>query len=139
MFGTARNLVVEKVSRDVFVARFVTPDLREFLDCQGGSCELFREIRTAVLDALEKGQTLVLNLGLIEPFPSAFYSWLLKVREAVLARDARLLLCRLGPSIQEAIDLFKGERLFHVVRTEGQALRESAGGADRCYMQRGQN
>jgi anti-anti-sigma regulatory factor len=138
MFSTVRNLVVERVNRDVFIARLVTPDLREFLDCLGGSCELFQELRATVLDALEEGQTLVLNLGLIEPFPSAFYSWLLKVREAMLARRSRLVLCRLGPSIQEALDLFKGQRLFHIVRTEGQAIGEVMAGADRYYTRRSQ-
>jgi anti-anti-sigma regulatory factor len=141
MFGTVHNLIVEKARRGVLVVRFVRPDLREFLARQGASCALFQELRAAVLGALEEGQTLVLNLGLIETFPSAFYSCLLNVREAVLARGARLVLCCLGQSVQEVFDLFKGNRLFLVARSEVQALRDSGGCThlDRCYPLHGQD
>jgi anti-anti-sigma regulatory factor len=130
MFGPECNLIVEKASNGVRVARFVRPDLRKFLTPQGEPCALFQELRAAVLDALEEGQTLVLNLGLIEWFPSPFYGCLLKVREAVRARGARLVLCCLGPLVQEVFDLFKGNRLFLVARSEAQVLRDArAGGA----------
>ena len=60
-------------------------------------CTLFRELQDRALAGLAKDQTLVLNFGLIEPFTTAFYSCLLKIRRGrVIARKARLVLCRLS-------------------------------------------
>jgi hypothetical protein len=119
------NLFKETVARGVHVVRFLRPDVREQLDVDGDDCELFRELRAGVLADLEEGETLVLNLGLVEPAPTAFYSWLLRVREAVLARRARLQLCRLSPEHQELFQLFNALRLFHVTGTEAQAVRDA--------------
>ena len=90
-----------------------------------------RELRDDVLEVLEEGETLVLNLGLVEPFPTAFYSLLLRVRAAVLARRARLVLCRLGREHLELFQLFNAQRLFHTTGTEAQAVRGAGAGPAR--------
>ena len=123
-----RNTIQERAGWGVHVVRFVRPDLREHLedDCDGGP--LFRELRDGALGALEEGHTLVLNLGLVEPFPTVFYTWLLRVRKAVLARKARLVLCRLSPEQLEIFQLFNAHRLFQVTQTEAQAVCEAGAG-----------
>jgi anti-anti-sigma regulatory factor len=118
-------VAVTTVSRGVRMVRFTRPDVRPLLDEEAGDCSLFRQFRNGVLAGLEPGQTLVLNFGLIEQFPTAFYSWLLKVRELVLARKARLVLCRLSPEQLEIFELFQAKRLFDIARTEAEAVREA--------------
>jgi anti-anti-sigma regulatory factor len=126
-----RHMIRSTVIRGVKVVRFTSPDLRAHLDGDTDDCELFRALRDGPLAALEEGQTLVLNFGLIEPFTTAFYSCLIKVREVVLARKARLVLCRLHPEHLEIFQIFQAERLFHIKRTEAQALQEV--GAHHAY------
>jgi anti-anti-sigma regulatory factor len=130
------SLVRENVSRDVHVVRLVRADLREQLDDDGAGGALFRELRDDVLNGLGENQTLILNLGLVELFPTALYACLLRVREAVLARRARLVLCRLSPEHLEIFQLFNARRLFHTARTEAQAISEAGArpaGFGGCY------
>jgi hypothetical protein len=119
------HLIRTAVVRGVRIIRFTRPDLREHLDGDVADCTLFREVYDRALAGLEEGQTLLLNFGLVEPFPTAFYSCLLKVREIVLSRKARLVLCRLSADHQEIFELFRARRLFDVVSTEAQALRDA--------------
>ncbi len=122
---THGHLIRETVAPGVHVVRFLRPDLREQLGEDGDDCALTRDLRAAVWADLGAGDTLVLNLGLVEPVPTALYSWLLRVREAVLARRARLVLCRLSPEHRELFQLFNGYRVFHVAGTEAQAVRDA--------------
>jgi hypothetical protein len=124
MIHATSNLVQEIVARGVRVVRFLRPDLRQPLDSDADGCQLFRELQ-AVVNLLTEGDTLVVNLGLVELFPSDFYSCLLRLRKAVLARKTRLVLCRLGADHLEIFQLFKADRLFHITATERQALREA--------------
>jgi hypothetical protein len=117
------------VSRGVKVVRFARPDLRGQLDGDVEDSVLFRQLQDAVLAGLETGDVLVLNFGLVELFPTAFYSCLLLVRREVLAARARLVLCRLSDEHREAFRLFQAERLFDIQGTELQALHNI--GADR--------
>jgi anti-anti-sigma regulatory factor len=128
-------LVVETPAAGVHVARFARPDLREQLcdDADIASCELFQELRACVLKSLAAGDTLVLNLGLVEPFPTALYRCLLKVREVVIQLQARLVLCRLSPEHREIFELFKAFRLFQVTSTEAQALRSANCLVKKCF------
>jgi anti-anti-sigma regulatory factor len=117
-------LVVDVPVDKVYVVRFTRPDLREQL-CDDGDiagCELFRQLARHVLAGLAPCETVVLNLGLVEPFPTAFFRYLLKVREVVNERKARLVLCRLSVEHQEVFELFQGFRLFQVTSNEAQAL-----------------
>jgi anti-anti-sigma regulatory factor len=121
-------LIVETRTPGVHVVRFAQPDLREQL-CDDGdiaACELYLALHEGVLAGLAAGERLVLNFGLVEPFTTAFYRFLLKVREDVRERQAHLVLCRLGPEHREIFELFKGFRLFQVTNTEAQALRATS-------------
>jgi anti-anti-sigma regulatory factor len=124
----SRDLFVERPRGGVRVVRFVRADLRDRLDdaADAGACPLYRELFERALADLREGQTVILNFGLVERFPTAFYRCLLKVREVVAARHARLLLCRLSPEHEEIFRLFKGFDLFRVTATEGRALHEAA-------------
>jgi hypothetical protein len=124
-----KQVAVTAETRGVRVVRFTRPDLREHVDGNAEDTVLFRALRNKVLGGLMEGQTLVLNLGLIELFPTALYNCLLKIRAFVLARKARLILCRLSPEHEEIFDLFRAARLFDVARTEAQAVREATMGS----------
>ena len=119
------NLIVETAMRGVRVMRFARPDLRQYLDdaADSATTPLFQEIQDAVLSDLPKGWTLVVNLGLIDAINAAFYRCLLDLRTCVQARHGRLVLCGLSPWHQEIFDLFRGPRLFTIVRTEAEAGR----------------
>ena len=124
-----RNVVCERPRPGVRVVRFMRPDLRPQLDNEQESitdCSLYRELDAAALADLQAGETVVINFGLIDWFPTAFYRLLLQVREAVQAHNARLLLCCLTPHVQECFDLMGGRKLFEVRATEAQALAEAA-------------
>src|SRR5579884_545642 len=109
------------------VARFLQPDLRDQLydDTDITRTRLYQELYQHAFADLCENETLVLNLGLIEPFPTVFYLLLLKVREEVRARQARLVLCRLSPEHQEIFEILQGSRLFTIAATERQAFLEA--------------
>jgi anti-anti-sigma regulatory factor len=120
--------------RGIRFVRFAHTDLNRHLDGNIDDCPLYQELRERVLDGLVQGETLVLNFGLVERFPAAFYACLLKVRSVVLGAKAHLVLCRLSPEQLEILKLFQADRLFHIQSTEGQALRDAdayAGMAER--------
>lgn len=123
-------LIVETRAAGVHIVRFARPDLREHMcdDADIACSELFQELEADVLRNLTAGNTLVLNFGLVEPFSTTLYRWLLKVREIVNQRQARLVLCRLSPEHREIFELFRAFRLFQVTNSEAQALRAAAVG-----------
>ncbi len=129
------HLFVDTPAAGVYVVRFGRPDLREQLcdDADIAGCELFQELEGQVLRGLAAGDTLVLNLGLVEPFPTPLYRCLLKVRELVNQRRARLVLCRLSAEHREVFELFKAFRLFQVTSTEAQALRAAKCLVKKCF------
>jgi len=94
-------MVVEVPAAGVYVVRFTRPDLSEQLCADGDSvgCELFQQLTGQVRAGLAARETLVLNLGLVEPFPTAFFRYLLKVREVVNERQARLMPLLFAPTI----------------------------------------
>lgn len=124
-----KHLFVEHIRPDVWVVRFARADLRDQLydDADVDGTPLFEELTTRVLADLRPGQTVVLNLGLIEQFPTALYRCLLRVRALVAERHARLILCRLSPEHEEIFELFQGHQLFQVTTTESRAIHEAAG------------
>jgi hypothetical protein len=121
------HLIVSRVSPAIRVVRFAHPDLRDQLDDVGEieTCALFQEMQERALNELAEGELLVLNLGLVEWFPTPFYSLLLKIREIVVARHARLVLCRADANMQEGFNLFKASRLFTITSTEGEAIQDT--------------
>ena len=121
------QLVVDTAPGGVRVVRFLRADLREQLydDADIHVCPLYLELFDRILADLQEGETLVLNLGLVESFPTAFYRCLLKVREHVRRCGANLILCRLSPEHEEIFRLFNSHKLFRVASTEGQAVYEA--------------
>ena len=128
---TERNVVCDTPSPSVRVVRFVRPDMRAHLQDQEAitDCSLYREVDAAALADLAAGNSVVINFGLIDWFPTAFYRLLLKVRETVQARDARLLLCCFTPNVRECFDLMGGGKLFEIRATEAKAI-SAAGDQD---------
>jgi len=121
------NIVCDTPNAGIRVVRFVRPDLRPQLYDKEGitDCPLFQELNAAALTDLRAGETVVINFGLIDWFPTAFYRLLLKVREAVQARNARLLLCCFTPNVQECFDLMGGQRVFEIKDTEAKAVSDA--------------
>ncbi len=121
---TTPNVVRDDPAPSVRVARFTRPDVRPALyDHEAiADCSLFKELDAAALSGLAPGQTVVLNFGLIDWFPTAFYRLLLQTREAVLAQGGKLLLCCFTPNVREGFDLMGGGKLFEVRATEANAL-----------------
>jgi anti-anti-sigma factor len=121
------HLLVEAPAPGVCVVRFARPDLRGLLDdgVRVHECALFRELQTHVLASLGEGETLVLNLGLVEFLPSLLLNCLLQVREAVKASRVRLVLCRLSPEHEEVLEVTQTRGLFRITPTESQAVREA--------------
>jgi anti-anti-sigma regulatory factor len=119
-----RNTICETPSPGVRVVRFIRPDLRPQLDDQEAitDCALYRELDAVALANVAAGEALVLNFGLIDWFPTAFYRLLLKVRESVQARNGRLLLCCFTPNVRDCFDLMGGGKLFDVRTTEANAV-----------------
>jgi hypothetical protein len=126
------NIVCDTPSPGIRVLRFVRPDLREHLYDKEATrdCSLYRELEEAALSDLAEGQTVILNFGLIDPFPTRFYSLLLQVREVAAARKARLLLCCFSANVRECFDLMGGSKKFEIRTTEANAL-SVAGNSDR--------
>jgi anti-anti-sigma regulatory factor len=123
-------LVCDTSRPTIRVGRFVQPDLRAQLDSSEDIAHsaVFEELGKSVLQQLKSGETVVLNLGLIDWFPTAFYRLLLRVNEEVKAAGARLLLCCLPPRAKEAFELMGGDRTFasQVCESETRALYVAA-------------
>src|SRR5262245_8648590 len=121
-----RSLVVaEPLAEGVTAARFTRPDNRAHLDAADTEeTALYRDLCEVALDGLAEGQAVVLNFGLVNRFPTAFYRLMLKVRETVLGRKARLLVCGFSAEIMEGLRLFRGEKLFEITVNEDQALHK---------------
>jgi anti-anti-sigma regulatory factor len=126
-FSIGGNLIIETAALGIRVVRFARPDLRKYLydDADIGKCPLFREVRHSALSDLARGWALLVNLRLVEPFTAALYRCLLLIRQEVLARQSHLVLCGLSPEHEEIFQLFQAHRLFTIVRTEAEAIREA--------------
>jgi anti-anti-sigma regulatory factor len=120
------NLIVG-ASAPAVVVRFARPDLEDYLRGEVGRCELFQELQEAALGGLGAGESLVLNLGLVESFPRSFVSNLLKVRQDVQAYRGRLILCGLRPGFREMLAPPRMSPLFEITPTEAEAIRRATG------------
>ena len=122
-----RSVVCDTPGPGVRVIRFVRPDLRPQLYDQEAitDCSLYQELHAAALVDLPADEMVVINFGLIDWFPTAFYRLVLKVRETVRARNARLVLCCFTPNVRECFDLMGGGKLFEIRATEANAVSEA--------------
>jgi len=122
------NINCDEVKVHVRVMRFLRPDLRDLMyDGEPiTECSLFKEIQLlAKLDTLCEDETLVVNFGLVDWFPSVFYRILLALREVVHEKKARLLFCCIQPNVREGFDLLGGSRTFEVRATEARAVLDA--------------
>ena len=119
------NLIVGNRAPGVRVVRIAQPDLGGALDGgrQAHHGELFQELYDTVLATLGEGETLVLNVGLVESFPPAFYGFLAWVRQVVRLSKARLILCRLAPESQQTLLTASFSPPFAIAQTEEEAIR----------------
>jgi anti-anti-sigma regulatory factor len=121
------NLIVGNCAPGVQVVRIAQPDLGLSLDGGGRleRCELVQELYDTVLATLGEGETVVLNLGLVESFPPSFFGLLLWVRQVVKIHKGRLVLCGLEPGPHQTLQTAPIRPAFHITRTEEQAIREA--------------
>ncbi len=126
------NIVFDRPSATVVVARFTRPDLREALDDHGhahddiGNSELYQELLAGAIAGLPEGGALVLNFGLVEVFVSAFFRLLIRTKEDLRAKNARLLLCGLWGIADKAFAVMGGPRSFETFTSEPNALQAAA-------------
>jgi anti-anti-sigma regulatory factor len=118
------NILFEKPAEKVWVARFLRPDLRGALYDHEAVAEtsLYKELQAGALDGLPKGGTLILNFGLIDWFPTAFFRLLIQALQDTRALEARILLCCLSENVGEGFETMGGRKLFEVHATEARAL-----------------
>jgi len=102
------------------LVRVTRTDLRPVVDPAGEVEDgpLYRELETHALAGLAPGDTVVVNLALVERLPSRFYAVLLLVRQAVRARGARLVLCGLRGLVAELFTLLGAAAVFDIAPTE---------------------
>lgn len=121
-----RQLVCDRPAAGVRVVRFIRPDVRpQLYDADPiADCSLYKELRSVALDHLAAGEAIVLNLGLIDWFPTAFYQLLVQAHRDTQARGARLVLCCMTPNVRECFTLMRGDKVFEVRETESRAVNE---------------
>ncbi len=118
------NVICESPADHIRVARFLRPDVRPALYDNGAISDttLFKELNDGALSTLPSGGTLILNFGLIDWFPTAFYRVLIQVLQDVRAKGARVVVCCLPANVKEGFDLMGGAKLFEVHTTEARAI-----------------
>jgi hypothetical protein len=118
------NTICEAPAEHIRVIRFLRPDMRPALYDREAVEEtsLYKEIHVGGIAPLPKGGTLILNFGLIDWFPTAFYGLLLRMLQDVRAKEGHIAVCCLSSNVKEGFDLMGGGKLFEVHATEGKAL-----------------
>jgi anti-anti-sigma factor len=109
------------------VVGFARSDLRPQLDSRGDidECDLCAELEEQVLAGMKAGDGVVLNLGQVEWFTSAFLHLLLYLRHRIRDRQGRLMLCNLRSHQQSILDLTQTRQLFRIARDEEEALSQT--------------
>lgn len=122
------NVIFDRPTDTIAVARSARPDLREALDDHGhahddiGNSVLYQELHAGAIAGLSDGGALVLNFGLVDVFVSAFFRLLIRAREDLTSKGGRLLLCGFSAHGQEAFALMGGPKTFEVFTTEPRAV-----------------
>lgn len=123
---TTPQIVCDRISPEIRVARFLRPDVRDALYDQESiaDCSLFLELHEATLANSSPGDAVIVNCGLIDFFPTAFYRLLLRLKDEVAVRNGRLMLCCLTPNIKEGFELMGGATTFRgqVFESESRAI-----------------
>lgn len=123
------NIIVEFPSETVRVARFLRPDVREALYDSEAITEttLYKELQKSAFEKLPSGGMVILNFGLIDWFPTAFYRVLLQALQDVRALGGHIILCCLTENVKEGFEMMGGRKLFDVHSTEARAIAASQG------------
>lgn len=122
------HILCETVADSIRVARFLRPDVRDVLYDHENISEttLYQELRQGAIDTLIQGGTLILNFGLIDWFPTAFYRVMIQALQDARARGCRILVCCLPENVKEGFEMMGGARLFEVHSTEARAIASVA-------------
>jgi anti-anti-sigma regulatory factor len=120
------NMICESPTERIRVARFIRPDVRPALyDGEAiADTSLYKELNAGALAELSAGGTLVLNFGLVDWFPTAFYRLLIQALQDARAKSCRVVLCCLPPNVKEGFELMGGPRLFETFATEAKAIAQ---------------
>ena len=118
------NILFETPAESIRVARFLRPDVRDALYDHEAITEtsLYKELRAGGIDGLPKGSTLIMNFGLIDWFPTAFYRLLIQAFQDARKLDGRILLCCLTENVKEGFEMMGGPKLLDVYSTEARAI-----------------
>jgi anti-anti-sigma regulatory factor len=118
------NIFCEAPDSAIRVVRFIRPDVRPALyDAEAISeTSLYKELNDGALQGLPKGGSVVLNFGLIDWFPTAFYRILLQAHADAKAGGGRIVLCCLTEHVREGFELMGGPKLFEVFSSETRAV-----------------
>ncbi len=121
------NVICETPADNIRVARFLRPDVRPALYDQEaiGDTALYKELHDGAIAGISAGHALILNFGLVDWFPTAFYRLLIQAFQDVRAKGGRVVLCCLTPNVKEGFDLMGGAKLFEVHSTEAKAIAEA--------------
>src|SRR5262245_23462066 len=120
-----QHLLHEVLAPGIHVIRFLRPDLRSALDpIIGDDNVLYREM-IELLEGLDSGMRVIINLGLVERFPTSFFQLLMRVRQFILSRDGEIYLCGFRAEILPTVELMGGAKLFHITSAEETAFSEA--------------
>ena len=105
----------------------IRPDVRPALYDNEAIAEttLYKELHDGALVDFPKGGTLILNFGLIDWFPTAFYSFLLQALQDTRAKGGRVVVCCLTPNVKEGFELMGGPKLLEAYSTEARAISQA--------------
>jgi hypothetical protein len=119
-----QNIHFESPSETIRIARFLRPDVRDALYDHEAIQEtaLYKELHAGGISGLPHGSTLILNFGLIDWFPTAFYRVLLQVFQDTRALGSRVMLCCLTENVKEGFEVMGGPKLLEVHSTEARAI-----------------
>jgi len=106
-----RHLEVTKRG-EVYVARFADARLRNEL--------LIENVGHELLEVAEvpNCRHLLLNLDGVTKMASAMLGTLVKLQKRMQAKDGKLILCEIGPGVQEVLDVTGLDEYFQVRDTE---------------------
>lgn len=122
------NILCEHPTDSIRVARFLRPDVREALydHDEIGKTTLYKELFEGAIAGLPSGGTVILNFGLIDWFPTAFYRLLIQTLQDVRAKGGRVHVCCLSENVKDGFEIMGGPKLFEVHITEARAIASLA-------------
>jgi anti-anti-sigma regulatory factor len=120
----SNNILCETPTEMIRVARFLRPDVRDALYDHEAIAEttLYKELHSGAIDGLPRGGTVILNFGLIDWFPTAFYRLMIQAFQDVRSLGGRIVVCCLPENVKEGFEVMGGAKLFEIYSTEVRAI-----------------